>query len=133
MTDTRTDIEMVAIDVLDAAELAEICAYVRDWIDGAPPAVNASLARFAGLDAPAILIEALARLGDALILSVPSISPTPVHCRTPLGPGERLGLAELLVDLAVNGWPTDADHVEAMADDCRRWAMRLFDTPGMVE
>lgn len=133
MTDTHTDIEMVAIDVLDAAELAEICDYVRDWIDGAPPAVNASLTRFAGLDAQATLLEALARLGDALVHAVPSVSPTTVHCPTPLGPGERRGLGELLVDLAVNRWPSDGDHAEAMADDCRRWAVRLFDTPGMVE
>lgn len=133
MTDTHTDIEMVAIDMLDAAELAEICAYVRDWIDGAPPAVTASLTRFAGVDAPGALLEALARLGDALIFAVPSVSPTLLHRPAPLGPGERRGLAELLVDLAVNGWPIDGDHAEAMADDCRRWAMRLFATPGMVE
>jgi len=133
MTDTHTDTEMVAIDILDAAELAEICAYLRDWIDGAPPAVNASLTRFAGIDAPATLLEALARLGDALIFAVPSVSPTLLHRPAPLGPGERRGLGELLVDLAVNGWPIDGDHAEAMAGDCRRWAMRLFDTPGMVE
>ena len=132
-TDTDTDIDMVAVDMLDVAELAEICDYVADWIGGAPRAVNASLTRFGGPDAPAILLEALARLADTLVRAVPSVSPTRVRSLTPLAPGEALGLAELLVDLAVNGWPAGADHAGAMAGDCWRWAMRLFNTPGMDE
>lgn len=136
-TDTDTDvdayIDMVAIDMLDAAEMAEVCDYLRDWVGGAPPAVNASLTRFGGPDAKAILLEALTRLADTLVRAVPSVSPTPARSLTPLAPGEALGLAELLVDLAVNHWPADADHADAMAGDCRRWAMRLFNTPGMVE
>jgi hypothetical protein len=67
LTDTDTDIEMVVLDMLDAAEMAEICDYLRDWIGGAPPAVSASLTRFGGPDAKAILLEALARLADSLV------------------------------------------------------------------
>jgi hypothetical protein len=131
-TDTDADIEMVAVDMLDAAELAEVCDYLRDWIGGAPPAVNASLTRFGGPDAKAILLEALTRLADTLVRAVPSVSPTSVPSPTPLAPGETLGLVELLVELAANRWPADADHAQAMADDCHRWAARLVNTPGMV-
>jgi hypothetical protein len=131
-TGTDADIDMVAVDVLDVAEMAEVCDYLRDWIGGAPPAVNASLTRFGGPDAKAILLEALARLADTLVRAVPSVSPTSVTSPTPLAHGETLGLAELLVDLAVNRWPADADHAQAMADDCHRWAARLVNTPGMV-
>jgi hypothetical protein len=148
MTDTRTDtdintdigtstdvdayIDMVAVDMLDVAEMAEVCNYLRDWIGGAPPAVNASLTRFGGPDAKAILLETLARLADTLVRAVPSVSPTSVTSPTPLAPGETLGLVELLVELAGNRWPADADHAQAMADDCHRWAARLLNTPGMV-
>lgn len=132
ITDTDTDIEMVVLDILDAAEMAEICEYLRDWIDGAPPAVSASLTRFGGPGAKAILLEALARLADTVVRAVPSPSPTSVPSPTPLSPGETLGLAELLVDLAVNRWPADADHAQAVADDCHRWAARLLDTPGTL-
>jgi hypothetical protein len=131
-TDTDADIEMVAVDMLDAAELAEVCDYLRDWIGGAPPAVNASLTRFGGPDAKAILLETLARLADTLVRAVPSVSPTSVTSPTPLAPGETLGLVELLVELAGNRWPADADHAQAMADDCHRWAARLLNTPGTV-
>ena len=31
-TDTHTDTDMVVLDLLDVAELAEICDYLRDWI-----------------------------------------------------------------------------------------------------
>ena len=130
---TATETEMVAVDILDAAELAEICDYVRDWIRAAPPAVSASLTRFGGPDAATILLGALGRLADALVRAVPSTTPTQAGGRTPLAPGEALGLAELLVDLAVNGWPAGGDEADYMAGDCRRWAMRLFNTPGMVE
>jgi hypothetical protein len=132
ITDTDTDIEMVVLDILDAAEMAEICAYLRDWIGGAPPAVSASLTRFGGPDAKAILLEALARLADTLVRAVPSVSPTSVPSPTPLAPGETLGLVELLVELATNRWPADPDHAQAMADDCQRWAARLLNTPGML-
>jgi hypothetical protein len=131
LTDTDTDIEMVAVDILDAAEMAEICDYLADWIGGAPPAVQASLTRFGGPDAKAILLEALARLADRLVRAVPSVSPTSVPSPTPLAGGETLGLAELLADLAVNRWPADPDHAQAMADDCHRWAARLLNTPGI--
>ena len=130
---TAADTEFVAVDILDAAEMAEVCDYVRVWICGAPPAVTASLARFGGPDARATLFEALGRLADALTRAVPSVTPTRVGRLTPLAPGEALGLAELLVDLAVNGWPADPDHADCMSGDCRRWAMRLFKTPGMLE
>lgn len=132
ITDTHTDIEMVVLDILDAAEIAETCDYLRDWIVGAAPAVNASLTRFGGPGAKAILLEALARLADTVVRAVPSVSPTPVPCPTPLAPGETLGLVELLVELAGNRWPADADHAQAMADDCQRWAARLLNTPGML-
>jgi hypothetical protein len=137
-TDTDTDTDMVVLDMLDAAELAEVCDYVRDWIGGAPPAVNASLTRFGGPDAKAILLEALTRLADTLVRAVPSISPTsapsstPLATGEPLAAGETLGLVELLVELAGNRWPADADHAQALADDCHRWAARLLNTPGMV-
>ena len=132
ITDTYTDIEMVVVDIADAAEMAEICDYLREWIVGAPPAVNASLTRFGGPGAKAILVEALARLADTLVRAVPSVSPTSVPCPTPLAPGETLGLVELLVDLAGNRWPTDADAAQAMADDCHHWAARLLNTPGTL-
>jgi hypothetical protein len=132
ITDTDTDIEMVVLDILAAAEMAEVCEYLRDWIGGAPPEVNASLTRFGGPDATAILVETLARLADTLVRAVPSVSPTPVRSPTPLAHGETLGLVELLVELAANRWAADADHAQAMADDCHRWAARLLNTPGMV-
>ena len=122
---------MVVVDILDAAEMAEICDYLPDWISGAPPAVSASLSRFGGPDAKAILLEALARLADSLVRAVPSLSPT-VPSSTPLTPGETLGLVDLLVELAPNRWPADADHAQALADDCHRWAARLLNTPGMA-
>ncbi len=122
---------MVVVDILDAAEMAEICEYLADWISGAPPAVSASLSRFGGPDAKAILLEALARLADSLVRAVPSPSPA-VPSSTPLAPGETLGLVDLLVELAANRWPADADHAQAMADNCHRWAARLLNTPGMV-
>jgi hypothetical protein len=131
-TGTGTDIDMVVLDMLDVAELAEMCDYLRDWIGGAPPAVHASLTRFGGPDAKAILLETLARLADNLVRAVPSVSPTSAPSPTPLAPGETLGLVELLVELAANRWPADADHAQALADDCHRWAARLLNTPGMV-
>ena len=131
-TDIHTDTDMVVLDLLDVAELAEICDYLRDWIGGAPPAVHASLTRFGGPDAKAVLLEALTRLADTLVRAVPSVSPTSAPASTPLAPGETLGLVELLVELAGNRWPADADHAEALADDCHRWAARLLNTPGTL-
>jgi hypothetical protein len=131
-TNADADIDMVALDILDAAELAEICDYLSDWIGGAPEAVTTSLTRFGGPDAKPILLEALSRLADTLVRTVPSVSPTSVPSPTPLAQGETLGLVELLVDLSGNRWPVDADHAQAMADDCHRWAARLLNTPGMV-
>ena len=131
-TDTDTDIEMVVVDILDAAEMAEICEYLADWISGAPPAVAASLARFGGPDAKAILLEALARLGDRLVRAVPSPKPTLVRSPAALAGGETLGVAQLLADLAVNGWPAHPEVAEAKADDCHRWAVRLLNTPAVL-
>ena len=128
-TDIVVDIEMVVVDIDDAVEMAEICGYVADWISGAPPAVGASLARFGGPDAKAILLEALARLADRLLRAVPSPRPTPLRSPAALGVG---GLAQLLADLAVNGWPADPDGAEATADDCHRWAVRLLNTPAVL-
>jgi hypothetical protein len=132
ITDTDSDIDMVVLDMLDAVEMAEVCDYVRDWIDGAPPAVTASLSRFGGPDAKAILLEALGRLADVLVRAVPSVSPTSVSSPTALAHGETLGLVELLVELAGNRWPADAERAQALADDCHRWAARLLNTPGTL-
>jgi hypothetical protein len=131
-TDTDSHIDMVTLDILDAVEMAEICDYVRDWICGAPPAVTASLARFGGPDAKAILLEALGRLADSLVRAVPSPSPTSVPSPMPLAHGETLGLVDLLVELGANRRPTDAEQARALAGDCHRWAARLLNTPGMV-
>jgi hypothetical protein len=127
------DIEMVGIDMLDAAELAEICDYMADWIRGAPPVVGESLARFgASGDARMILLEELDRFGALLVRLVPSVSPAKVSVTAPLGPGEALGLAELVITLAIDGWPTDPDRSEALEHDCRRWALRLTHIPGVI-
>lgn len=128
------DIAMVGIDMLDAAELAEICDYVAEWIRGAPAAVGESLARFgASVQAPTILLEELERFATLLIRLVPSPSPVKVSITAPLGPGEALGLAKLLITLAIDAWPTDPDHAEALVHDCRRWALRLSHIPGVIE
>src|SRR5579862_2820060 len=127
------DIVMVGIDMLDAGELAEICDYVATWIRGAPPAVADSLARFdASSAAPTILLEELERFGSLLVRLVPSVSPAKISPTAPLGPGEALGLAELLIGLAIDGWPVDPDHAEALEHDCRRWALRLTHIPGVI-
>jgi len=128
------DTVMVGIDMLDAAELAEICDYVAEWIRGAPPAVVDSLARFgASCEAPTILVEELERFSDLLVRLVPSVSPAKISPTAPLGPGEALGLAELLIGLAIDGWPADPDHAQALDHDCRRWALRLTHIPGVIE
>jgi hypothetical protein len=132
-TDTDTEITMVAVDMLDAVELAEICEYLRDWIGGAPPAVSSSLARFGGPDAQTILLDALARLADTLMRAVPTVTPHHrVRVATALSPGEALGLAEVVLDLAVHHWPTEPAASDALEDDCRRWALRLARTPGLM-
>ena len=124
----------VGIDMLDAAELAEICDYVAEWIRGAPPAVADSLARFgASREAPTILLEELERFSNLLVRLVPSVSPAKISPTAPLGPGEALGLAELLIGLAIDGWPADPDHAQALDHDCRRWALRLTHIPGVIE
>ncbi len=101
--------EMVGIAIDDAAELSEVCRYAIDWIKGAPPEVRASLRRFGqSAFAPSVLIEALNRFSDLLLRLAPSTSPTPAmpgSLSTPLGAGEAIGLAELLLDLAIDGWP----------------------------
>jgi hypothetical protein len=131
-TNTDTDVTMVALDMLDAVELAEICEYVRDWIGGAPPAVSSSLARFGGPDAQAILLEALARLTDSLVRAVPQVTPRRVSVAAALNPSEALGLAEMVLDLAVGHWPSEPAASDALEDDCRRWALRLARTPGLL-
>jgi hypothetical protein len=127
------DAEMVGIDILDAAELAEICDYLGEWITHAPTEVTDSLARHgASPAAPQLVLDALARFAELLVRLVPSVSPVHVSTTAPLGPGEALGLAELLIELAINGWPTDEGHVEALEHDLRRWALRLSHIPGVV-
>lgn len=133
MNPTDNDIIMVGIDMLDVVELAEICEYLSEWIRQAPPAVTCHLARFgAHPDAPAFLLEALDRFAGSLMRLVPSVSPTLPNQEIPLGPGEALGLAELLTDLAERGWPGDPDHSQALKTDCRRWAARLTWIPGVI-
>lgn len=133
MTDTNAEMTMVGIDMLEAGELAEICEYLACWIRQGPKAVSNSLARFgAHNDAPAILLEALDHFAESLVRLVPSISPTVPNAEIPLGPGEALGLAELLTDVAELAWPADPDHAEAMRTDCRRWAARLTWIPGVI-
>jgi hypothetical protein len=127
------DPQLVGIDILDAAELAHICRYLTAWITHAPPAVTASLARFgASAEAPATLLDALRHHGDLLERLVPSTSPTHITVTAPLGPGEATGLAEFLIDLAINGWPSDPAHDEAIQHDCRRWALRMIHIPGVI-
>jgi hypothetical protein len=128
IADDGAGTEMVSIDLLDAAELAETCHYVNDWLRGAPPAVAASLNAFGGPDAQTMLIETLERLADVLVRAVPSSTPRGVITPTPLTPGEGLGLAELLVDLAAGGFPSEPEPAGWIADDCRRWAVRLLRT-----
>jgi hypothetical protein len=129
---TGAETEMVAIDVIDAAELADTCQFVNDWMRDAPVAVTASLRAFGGPGAPAVVVEALGRLGEVLVRAVPSTTPHGVTTTTPLSPGEALGLAELLVELSVDGWPADAEPARWIADDCQRWAVRLLHTPGQT-
>lgn len=131
-TDMDTDVDMITLDMLDAVEMAEVCDYLRDWIVGAPKAVTESLTRFGGPDAKAIVLEALGRLADVVVRAVPCVCPTSVPSPMPLASGETLGLVELLVTLATNRWPTDADRARAMASACHHWAARLLNTPGMV-
>lgn len=124
--------QMVAIDVVEAAEAAATCSYVRDWLRACPKAAD-SLVRFtASPAAPAVLVAALDRLVGLLGRLVPSVSPDRVTTSAPLGPGEALGLAELLVDLAGHRWPADPGQGEALEDDCRRWALRLLRVPGVI-
>ncbi len=64
--------QMVGIDTLDAAELAELCEYVADWIKQAPVTVIESLVRFgASAHAPDILLDDLGRFADLLVRLVP--------------------------------------------------------------
>ncbi len=64
---------VVGVDVLDAAELAEVLDYIAEWLADAPPAVMASLGDHGGgPEAPDILLEALARHSRALITAVTS-------------------------------------------------------------
>ena len=125
--------ELVAINIVDAAEIAEICGYITAWITQAPAPVTESLARFgADRDAPAILLDALARFGDLLVRLVPSTTPTNPTTTAPLGPGEAIGLSEFLINLAINDWPTDPSHIETIQHDCRRWALRMTHIPGVI-
>lgn len=123
--------QLVGIDILDAAELSEICSYLGAWIQDAPDEVTASLHAFGGQGARHRLTEALGHYADLLGRLVPSGSPQLPHGAAPLGPGEALGLAELLSDLAEGGWPADPDHALAVEDDCRHWALRLVATAGI--
>jgi len=126
-----------AIDMLDAAELAEICDYVADRLfpAGDPPAPASSgrqLARFgASCEAPTILVEELERFSDLLVRLVPlrqtrgKIKP---H-RAARAWRKRWGWPRLLIGLAIDGWPADPDHAQALDHDCRRWALRPHPHP----
>jgi len=130
---TTPDPQLVAIDILDAAEIAEMCQYLTAWITQAPAEVTDSLARFAASPhAPAILLDALHHYRRLLERLVPTTSPDHVTTIAPLGPGEAVGLAEFLIDLAKNGWPPDPAHDEATQHDCRRWALRMAHIPGVI-
>jgi len=64
---------VVGVDVLDAAELAEVLDYIAEWLTDAPPAVMASLGDHGGgPEAGDVVIEALARHSRALTTAVPS-------------------------------------------------------------
>lgn len=130
---TTPDPQLVAIDILNAAELAEICQYLTAWITQAPAEVTDSLSRFgASPDAPAILLDALHHYGHLLERLVPSTSPDHVTTIASLSPGEAIGLAEFLIDLAINGWPPNPTHDETTRHDCRRWALRMVHIPGVI-
>ena len=73
---TTPETQLVGIDILDAAELAEICQYITAWITQAPAAVTNSLSRHgASTDAPAILLDALRHYSDLLESLVPLHKP----------------------------------------------------------
>lgn len=70
---TEAEHSVIGVDILDAAELAEVLDYIAEWLIDAPPAVTASLADHGGgPEAPDILLEALARHRRALVTAVPS-------------------------------------------------------------
>lgn len=126
----ETASETVAMDVVDAAALGELCCYLAEWIATAPVPVQQSLRRFGGEQAPEIALETLSRFADLLVRLLPGVGPVPAAAETPLRPGEAVSLAELLETLAA-GWPEDEAEAEALAADCRAFAARLAMVPGV--
>ena len=73
------------------------------------------------------LAAALGHYADVVLRLVPSVSPVPASCATPLMAGEALGLTELLAGLASYGWPTSPPLRRGPADqlpDLGRAAIR---------
>lgn len=132
MTNDTDNDTLVVLDVLDAVELAEICRYLRDWIDGAPSGVHASLTRFAGPGAPALVLKELDRLAGTVADAVPFTAFTASSATGALLSREALQLAELLCELAMHHWPAARAESDVLEDDCRRWALRLARTPGLI-
>lgn len=122
---------MVAIDVFDAGELAETCGFLRSWILAAGAEVAGSLASVGGPQAYDIVVDALGRAPDLLVRLLPSVSRELPAQVAPLGPGEALGLTEMLLDIAEHGAPADRAYARALVEDCRGWAVRLSYIPGV--
>ena len=63
----------IALDQLDALELAELCSFVAHWLTGADPSVGASLERFVGSPGYSIfeLRDDLARFAEVLMTTKP--------------------------------------------------------------
>ena len=76
------------------------------------------------------LAAALGHYADVVLRLVPSVSPVPASCATPLMAGEALGLHRALAGLASYGWPTEPAYAEALRTNCRTWAERLCKVPG---
>lgn len=122
----------VGIDILDAAELADTCHYLTAWIAQAPAEVTDNLARFTtNDDALAVLLDALGYYTNLLDRLIPTAIPNH-DTASPLSPGGTIGLAEILTDLAANGWPTDPHHAQTLRHDCRHWALRILHAPGVT-
>jgi hypothetical protein len=67
MSAPGTEHTTVGIELADAAELAELCGYLVEWIAGASPVVHESLRSFGGAGAPECVTEALRRFAALLV------------------------------------------------------------------